>query len=166
MNKFLLALIVCSSFNVFAAKPKPALSSNYNELVKELEGIKDSKTDVQFYSEIITDYQSGKYKTLNIRLSSFMKKFPKSPYIDNALYLAGKLALEDKNYPAALRHFQKVINTYPQSNKVIASKFGKAMAYRKMNLNPQAAEVFTEIRQKYPNSPEYFRAEMEMKLIK
>lgn len=163
---FLFAILLCISGNVFAAKTKGTLSNNYNELVKELEGVKDSKTDLQFYSDIISDYQAGKYKVLSIRLNSFTRKFPKSPYIDNALYLAGKLALEEKNYPASLKHFQKIISSYPQSNKVIAAKFGKAMAYKKMNLDIQAKDVFMEIRKKYPNSPEYFRAEMEMKLIK
>jgi TolA-binding protein len=165
-KRIYVALLICISTSVFAAKPKAAVSGNYNELIKELEGVKDSKTDVQFYSEIISDYQAGKYKVLSIRLNSFIKKFPKSTYIDNAIYLAGKLALEEKNYPASLKHFQKVISSFPQSNKVIAAKFGKAMAYKKMNLDSQAVEVFTDIRKKYPNSPEYFRAEMEMKLIK
>ncbi|MCK6598781.1 MAG: tetratricopeptide repeat protein [Bdellovibrionaceae bacterium] len=160
------ALIMGISFSALAAKNNQSSPRNYNELVKELEGVKDAKNDLQFYSEIISDYQAGKSKTLNLRLNSFVKKFPKSPYLDNSIYLAGKLALEEKNYPEALQHFQRIITQYPLSNKVISAKFGKAMAYKKMNLNPQAKEVFTDIRKKYPNSPEYFRAETEMKLIK
>ncbi len=163
--KTYIALFLCISIPLFAAKQSNVAQNNYNELIKELEGVKDSKTDIQFYSEIISDYQAGKYKVLNIRLNSFIKKFPLSSYVDNAIYLAGKLALEEKKYTDSLKHFQKIITNYPLSNKVVAAKFGKAMAYKKMNLAEQATEVFTEVRKKHPLSPEYYRAEMEMKLI-
>lgn len=141
-------------------------SNNYDELVKELEGIKESKSDLEYYSEIISDYQSGKYRNLSIRLKSFAKKFPKSPFLDNAYYLAGKMALEQKNYKESVGYFQKVVSDYPQSNKVAASKFGKAMAYKSMNLKDQSLAVFSEIRRKHQQSPEFFRAETEIKLIK
>jgi TolA-binding protein len=141
-------------------------AANHDDLVKELEGIKDSKSDLEYYSEIISDYQSGKYRNLSIRLKSFAKKFPRSPFLDNAYYLAGKMALEEKNYKDSVSFFQKVISEHPMSNKVVAAKFGKAMAYKNMNLNNQSLAVFGEIRRKHPQSPEYFRAETEIKLIK
>lgn len=141
-------------------------TNNYDDLVKELEGIKDSKSDLEYYSEIIADYQSGKYRNISIRLKGFAKKFPKSPFLDNAYYLAGKLALEEKNYKDSVSYFQRVISEFPMSNKVVASKFGKAMAYRNMNLNSQSLAVFNEIRRKHPQSPEFFRAETEMKLVR
>ncbi len=158
-------VISFGSFNAMAVVNK-SRSNNYDELVKELEGIKDSKTDLEYYSEVISDYQSGKYRNLSIRIKGFAKRFPKSPFLDNAYYLAGKMALEEKNYKDSVGFFQKVISEFPMSNKVVASKFGKAMAYRSMNLNAQSLQVFSDIRRKHPQSPEFFRAETEMKLIK
>lgn len=149
-----------------AAVVNKSRSNNYDDLVRELEGIKDSKSDLEYYSEIISDYQTGKYRNLSIRLKSFSKKFPRSPFLDNAFYLAGKMALEEKNYKDSVGFFQRVISEFPMSNKVVASKFGKAMAYRNMNLNTQSMAVFNEIRRKHQQSPEFFRAETEMKLIK
>jgi|JI10StandDraft_1071094.scaffolds.fasta_scaffold54570_6 TolA-binding protein len=161
----------CLVLGVFGALSSMAVvnktrTNNYDDLVKELEGIKDSKTDLEYYSEIIADYQSGKYRNLSIRLKGFSKKFPKSPFLDNAYYLAGKLALEEKNYKDSVSYFQRVISEFPMSNKVVAAKFGKAMAYRNMNLNSQSLAVFNEIRRKHPQSPEFFRAETEMKLVR
>lgn len=161
----------CLVLGVFGALNSMAVvnktrTNNYDDLVKELEGIKDSKTDLEYYSEIISDYQSGKYRNLSIRLKGFAKRFPKSPFLDNAYYLAGKLALEEKNYKDSVGYFQRVISGFPLSNKVVAAKFGKAMAYRNMNLNSQSLAVFNEIRRKHPQSPEFFRAETEMKLVK
>lgn len=161
----------CLILGVFGALTSAAVvnktrTNNYDDLVKELEGIKDSKSDLEYYSEIISDYQAGKYRNLSIRLKGFAKKFPKSPFIDNAYYLAGKMALEEKNYKDSVSYFQRVISEFPMSNKVVAAKFGKAMAYRSMNLNNQSLAIFNEIRRKHPQSPEYFRAETEMKLVR
>lgn len=161
----------CLILGVFGALTSAAVvnktrTNNYDDLVKELEGIKDSKSDLEYYSEIISDYQAGKYRNLSIRLKGFSKKFPKSPFLDNAYYLAGKMALEEKNYKDSVGYFQRVISEFPMSNKVVASKFGKAMAYRSMNLNNQSLAIFNEIRRKHPQSPEYFRAETEMKLVR
>ncbi len=161
----------CLILGVFGALTSAAVvnktrTNNYDDLVKELEGIKDSKSDLEYYSEIISDYQAGKYRNLSIRLKGFAKKFPKSPFIDNAYYLAGKMALEEKNYKDSVGYFQRVISEFPMSNKVVAAKFGKAMAYRSMNLNNQSLAIFNEIRRKHPQSPEYFRAETEMKLVR
>ncbi|MBL7545841.1 MAG: tetratricopeptide repeat protein [Bdellovibrionaceae bacterium] len=165
IKKVGMILCVFGAFTASAVVNK-SRSNNYDELVRELEGIKDSKSDLEYYSEIISDYQMGKYRNLSIRLKSFAKKFPRSPFLDNAYYLAGKMALEEKNYKDSIGFFQKVVSEFPLSNKVVASKFGKAMAYRNMNLNTQSMAIFSEIRRKYPQSPEYFRAETEMKLIK
>lgn len=164
-KKVCLFLVVFGSVSSLAVVNK-SRSNNYDELVKELEGIKESKTDLEYYSEIISDYQAGKYRNLSIRLKSFAKKFPKSPFLDNAYYLAGKMSLEEKNYKESVGFFQKVITEFPLSNKVVASKFGKAMAYKSMNLKDQSVSIFSEIRKKHQQSPEFFRAETEIKLIK
>lgn len=161
----------CLVLGIFGALTSAAVASktrpsNYDDLVKELEGIKDSKSDLEYYSEVISDYQSAKYRNLSIRLKGFAKKFPKSPFLDNAYYLAGKMALEEKNYKDSVSYFQRVISEFPLSNKVAAAKFGKAMAYRSMNLNNQSLAVLNEIRRKHRQSPEYFRAETEMKLVR
>ncbi len=158
-------LLVLGSISSVAVVNK-SRTNNYDELVKELEGIKESKSDLEYYSEIISDYQSGRYRNLTIRLKGFAKKFPKSPFLDNAYYLAGKMALEEKNYKESVGLFQKVIVEFPLSNKVVAAKFGKAMAYKNMNLKEQSLAVFGEIRRKHQQSPEFFRAETEIKLIK
>lgn len=166
MNKFglLIGLLVLNFFAIASVQKNKGKS--YDELVRELEGIKDSSSDLEFYSEIISDYQSGKYRSLVVRLRGFSRKFPKSPFLDNAYYLAGKLALEENNFKDAVLYFQKVISQFPLSNKVASAKFGKAMAYRRMNLNAQARNVFLDIQKFHKAAPESFRAETELKLIK
>ncbi|HEY8269998.1 MAG TPA: tetratricopeptide repeat protein, partial [Pseudobdellovibrionaceae bacterium] len=97
---------------------------------------------------------------------TFITRFPSSPYADNVLYLAGRRAFSAKNYAEAIKYYQKVITQYSRSNKAVAAKFAKAVTYKKMNLEPQAEGVLNDLRRRYPGSPEAFRAENELKLMR
>jgi len=167
--KIIPAILVIFSFSNSWAVGKTVDPLSRDELMKELLGApksEDGKDDLAIYSEIVSSYQSNDLKKLRMKLKSLISKYPRSAYVDNALYLAGRQAMENKNYPDAIRYFQKVIASYPQSNRVVSSQFAKAMTYKKMNLSVQARGVLKELKQKFPGSPESFRAENEIKLIR
>lgn len=167
-NCFVLVIIAfCSSLSFAAIPAKVKMDSKSQTLWAELTGKNIQKLDDQgIYSEVVAHYQTRDVRGLKFYLEALIKRFPTSPYADNALYLGGQLALETKNYPDALRHFQKLTQFYPLSNRMVAAQFSKGIAYKKMNLEPQARKVFFELRKKYPGSPESFRAETELKLIR
>lgn len=137
------------------------------QLYKELTGKDYSAMDeMGLYSEILTAYQSQSETEFSTLLSVFMQKHSQSVYADNALFLAGKMALEKKQYGKAVGYFQKVEDQFPQSNKVVSAAFAKGIAYKKMNLEKLALRIFEDVRKKYPGSPESFRASNEVKLIR
>lgn len=166
---FLLTIFVFSAAQAVPQRKKLGEKSEVKNqaLWAELTG-KDVRKldDVGLYSEILANYQVRDFKGLRIHLETLLKRFPTSPYADNALYLGGQLALEIKNYPEALKHFQRIVQYYPQSNKMVSATFAKGLAYKKMNLDIQAKKVFFDLRKKYPGSPESYRAESELKLIR
>jgi TolA-binding protein len=98
-------------------------------------------------------------------VQTFLNKYPRSHFADNVLYLQGQLALQNKNYAEALRNFQKITKLYPHGNKAVSAQFSKAMTYKRLNLTAEVRRVLKELRVKYPGSPEYFRAEAELKLL-
>lgn len=135
-------------------------------LLIELTGKDDAKkSDVDLYSEIVASYQSQDLRGLRARVNTLVGSHPRSPFADNALYLAGRQSLDQKKYTDALRFFSRVTAEYPHSNRVVAAQFAKAMTYKKMNLESQARKVFREIIQHYPGSPESFRADSEIRLL-
>lgn len=147
-----------------ALRPKDKRADD--ALMIELTGQdQSSMTDVELYSELVAAYQARDEIGFKSRLQKFMSRHSKSPFADNALYLAGRMALESKAYGEAIKYFQRVTTEYPRSNRVVSAQFAKAMAYKKMNLESQARKVFREIMQKYPGSPESFRADGEMRLL-
>lgn len=156
-----------------AAKPSNNMSpkASYKELKEqqllvELTGKDVSKeSDTKLYAEMVGAYEADDEIAFKSRLQSLLSRFPTSSYADNALYLAGKLAVNHSNYPEAIRFFGKVEKEYPQSDKVTAATFAKAMTYKKMNLGEYAKRALTEVRAKYPGSPESFRANAELKML-
>lgn len=136
------------------------------ELMAELTGRDYSKiNEIDLYAEIISSYQIQDRNRMKAQVEIFTGRFPKSIYADNALFLMGRVELENKNYPAALKCFQKIQLEYPYSNKMVSTQYLKGVAYKKMNLNNEARRVFREVMAKFPGSPESFRADNELKLM-
>ncbi len=170
------ALVIFLGWNVKAQAARTAhLPTEKNvaavkdekKLLIELTGKDYGKLSEQaLYSELISSYQAQDELQFYTQLDSFLAKYKKSSYIDNALYLAGRLALEKKNYARAVYYFDRVIKSYPASNKVVSAEFSKGLAYRKMDLAPLALKVFQRVHKQYPGSPESFRAENELKLMR
>lgn len=151
------------------AKPTPSSSKDLSpqNLLVELTGKDITKeNDITLYAEMVGAYQRDDEIAFKSRLQSMMARFPHSPYADNALFLAGRMAVDHNNYAEAIKHFARIEKEYSHSNKVIAAKFAKAMTYRRMNLPEFAKKALQEVRVKYPGSPESFRADAELKMFK
>jgi TolA-binding protein len=142
-------------------------SSEERKAFLELTGRDFSKlSESSLYSELIASYQTKNELQFFAQLDVFLSKYKKGSFADNALFLAGRLALEKKNYAKAIYYFDKVIHKYPSSNKVVSAELSKGIAYQRMSLHPLALQVFERIKKKYPGSPEFYRAESEAKLIR
>lgn len=136
-------------------------------LLIELTGKDITKeNDISLYAEMVSAYQDGNKKIFQSRLEALIKRFPQSSYADNALYLAGRMAVDNKNYADAIKYFARIEKDYPRSNKIVAAKFAKAMTYKKMNLPEFAMRALQEVRSRYVGSPESFRADAELKIMK
>lgn len=136
-------------------------------LLVELTGKDISKeNDIGLYAEMVSAYQRDDEIAFKSRLQALMTRFPQSSYADNALFLAGRMAVDHNNYAEAVKYFAQIEKQYPRSNKVAAAKFAKAMTYKKMNLPDFAATNLKEVRTKYPGSPESFRAQAELKTLR
>lgn len=147
-------------------KTSPSKLSHQESLLVELTGKDISKeSDKTLYAEMMSAYERNDEIAFKSRLQSLLTRFPKSVYADNALFLAGRRALDNGNYPEAVKYFSRVEKEYPHGSKVAAARFSKAMVYKKMNLPEFSRKILAEVRAKYPGSPESFRADSELKLF-
>ena len=164
----LLSLPLASTATVVGANSKAKKRDTAQEaLLVELTGKDLSKeSDITLYAEMVSAYDGNDEIALKSRLQSLLSRFPQSPYADNALFLAGRMAVDNSNYAQAIKYFSQIEKQYPRSNKVAAAKYAKAMTYKKMNLPEFSRKALAEVRAKYPGSPESFRADAELKVLK
>jgi len=150
---FLFFLITSfSSIPAFAAVPK--------KLNAFTEG------DRLVYTRLVEAYRKNNLEEVVRQRQVLERNFPQSVHLDNAYYLTGMLEFEKEYFGEALRSFNTVTDRFPHSNKRPAALFGKAMTYKRLNLNPQAILVFNSIAKQYPGSPESQRAWMHLELEK
>lgn len=168
----LAATVLISLPLLVTAKTKAPFKGSVNDLSKEsllveLTGKDVSKeSDTTLYAEMVGAYQRDDEIGFKSRLQSLLSRFPQSPYADNALFIAGRMAVDHGNYAEAIRYFGRIEREYPRSNRVVAAKFAKAMTYKKMNLPEFSRRNLAEVRSKFPGSPESFRADAELKMMK
>jgi TolA-binding protein len=138
-----------------------------DRLYFELSGEKyENFNSQQIYEKIIEKYRSNDLKAIEIYTNLLLAKYPQSHFADNALYLEGMLAFSIKSYAKSLECFQKIISIYPNGNKAVSALFAKGILYKKMNLRSESENVLTNIKTKYPGSPESLRADAEIKILK
>jgi TolA-binding protein len=71
--------------------------------------------DIEDYNKFDKLYREGEFSAALESAQRFIAKYPQSPLMPNALYLAGRLS---RDVPTALDNFSKIIVKYPESSVV------------------------------------------------
>ncbi len=104
-----------------------------NHVIQKNQNMKNSALS----DEALTEELTGRKESLQIS-SSDLKKSP----LPVQHFIAGQKAAASKNYILAIKHFNTVIQNYPQSNQVRPALLAKASVYKEMGLQPQAERNF------------------------
>lgn len=116
------------------------------------------------YMRLIEAYRSSSIKDTYKFRDMMLKRYPKSVYADNALYLAGLLDFQKGRIAESIQNYSELIRRYPQANKKVSALYAKSAAYTKLNLPQISKKILEEIVSKYPGSPESQRAWIELRL--
>lgn len=73
---------------------------------------------------------------------------------DNALYWVGECYFSQGDFPAAIRAFDRMLETFPESDKAPAANLKKALAYQDQNQVRLAIEQLRYVVGTYPDSDE------------
>jgi outer membrane protein assembly factor BamD len=107
-----------------------------------------------------------------------MKRYPDSQYVNEAAedklstlkMLAGKedyiasFYMKRENYESALTRFEGLINKYPHLGFDEKALFGAAFSANKIGDSFKAKKYYTELVEKFPNSPEARNAQRDIKI--
>lgn len=119
----------------------------------------------RLYSKVLESYRIHNGAELQKAVKILLKTYPDSVYADNALYLAGLLALEANDLARSGAFMDRVLREYPKGNKVVSALFAKAMIEKRGRNYGKAKSLLQTIRKLYPGSPEALRVGMEEKII-
>ena len=123
------------------------------------------QTEESVYKEVLKAYQIRDLNQLSFFADRFVELYPDSIFADNSLYLLGQLQLAMGLPGDALQTFDRQLKLFPLGNKRAAAILGKGVAFRKLGLINYAASMLNEVKENYPGSAEYFKVDLEEKLL-
>ncbi len=100
-----------------------------------------------------------------IALSELMDKYPRSPYVDDALLELGNSYLALEEYQMAANTFHKLISDYPKSELVRRAYLQLGLTYFNMDKNQEAITAYKNVIENYPNTQEYKDAFVGLKNV-
>ena len=104
------------------------------------------------YDEALKSFQAGQIKNADSEFTSFIRKYPSSPYLPLALYWSGNSKYALKDYKAAITQLQGLISRYPGHQRVPAATLTMANANLESGKKAVAKKLFTDLIAKYPDS--------------
>jgi len=96
----------------------------------------------------------------------FIKLYPQSKNADNAQFWIGETYYREKWYEKSILEYQKVIENYPQGNKLPASLLKQGLAFSNIGDKANARLILKELIKKYPKSNEASIAGKKLKRSK
>ena len=93
------------------------------------------------------------------------KTYPQSPLLAEAIYIRGKYAIQQKSYKTALEQMNRLIEEFPQHNRVRSAMLAKAVIYRRLNLLNPSKLVLQDLLQRYPKTEEAKKAQSHLSLL-
>jgi|GEM_PF-3541074 len=156
------------------------LYTDLNQRVSALENgkpLKRTKPRVNFADFNTMDDQNAYQRAYNLiatreytqaiaALSAFVKQYPKSSYVPNAIYWQAEvLAAQDEN-TQAVKLFQQLVSKYPNSAKIPDAQLKLAMIAAANHQTVQAEQQLQNIVKQYPNSAAASLAATQLRQLK
>ena len=104
------------------------------------------------YDEALKSFQAGQIKNADSEFTTFIRKYPSSPYLPLALYWSGNTKYALKDYKAAITQLQGLISRYPGHQRVPAATLTMANANLESGKKAIAKKLLTDLIAKYPDS--------------
>jgi TolA-binding protein len=101
-------------------------------------------------SETAAREQREKYKEVVKKCSEMIQYYPKSRWIDDAMFLMGTALVRQEEYDKAIRKFQEILTNFPESGYVSRSIYWLALAYHLKKDDAQALAYAERFLKEYP----------------
>ena len=106
------------------------------------------------YRRAKQSFDQGDFDAARSDFENFIARYPKSKNADNAQFWIGEIYYLDKWYEKAILEYQKVIENYPDGNKVPASLLKQGLAFNNIGDKANARLILEELIRKHPKATE------------
>ena len=101
---------------------------------------------------------AAKYGLAASEFADVAKNYPEHPLAGNSLYYQGEIDYRGARYAAAIKNYDRVIEQFPDNNKVPAAHLHKAQSLIQLKQNEAGVRELRALIQRFPNSPEAMQA--------
>ncbi len=109
----------------------------------------DPASDYRVAVELV---KTGPHADAIAALRTFLAKFPRHDYADNAQYWLGEAYYAQKDYQHSLVEFRTVIETYPRGNKVPDALLKVGYCYAALGQRDKSRAVLEQVVNLYPKT--------------
>ncbi len=86
------------------------------------------------------------------------RSYPDHPLAGNSFYYQGEIDYRAARYATAIKNYDRVIEQFPDNNKVPAAHLHKAQSLIQLKQNEAGIRELRALIQRFPNSPEAVQA--------
>jgi len=115
------------------------------------------------YSNGLRDLTGGKYDLAKSEFQDYLKYYGDTDLASNAQFWLGEIAYAQKDYEGAVQAYDRVINNYPKSFKLVPAHLKKGMALLELGQKNSGIKELREIVKRYPGTEEERRARAKLK---
>jgi tol-pal system protein YbgF len=104
----------------------------------------------EVYNMARSDYLKGNFELAIEGFTIYKSQFPESPLADDALYWIGECYFSQEKYDDAIEHFNELILSYPNGDKIPAAYLKKGISLTEQEKKEEALSVFKLLITKFP----------------
>ena len=109
-----------------------------------------SSEAVASYRKAYEALRAGKHDEAAQGFTDFLRAFPNSDLADNSQYWLGECYYDRKDYTQAVREFRRVVERYPNGNKVPDALLKVGFSYLALGSADAGRQTLTQLQRSYP----------------
>lgn len=110
------------------------------------------------YIKVTEAYKEKDLQRLLKRAAVLKRRFPRSRFLDRAMFLHGDLLQQRGLHAKALEVFDRLLKQYPRTSRMPAVLLGKGRSYEKLNVQGTAVGFYKKVLKRFPGSKESLQA--------
>ena len=121
-----------------------------------------SDADKTLYDATKAAFDGGDMQAAREGFEKLIAEFPDSRYADNAQYFIGETYYREKWYEKAILEYQKVIENFPDGNKVAAALLKQGLAFINIGERNNARLILKDLATRFPGTQEAKTAQQKL----